>query len=605
MDASGAENPNGDESRTETAPSPSSSPGGCHLVAPAMADSVTATARAEEAFCAASQAYMASGGMRLDAGAFEDDMTALLNHAFDDPSAATRARSPLAPVDSEGLSHFELPTAEAEMALTAVDYPAPAADSGASLGARETDRTVQMLALLDKGHPLPEYAHLPPSPRLIDMTSREHGAQATLQAPAGRIGDARNCGGIPNSDRSGLRHLHCDYLCSTAGVANSDNAGADEGTGESLYNTHGTCSNGTDGIAMSDTGRARCGSDPSRGASTSTDSFGHDSSDGGHGSNVRPVARGGIGSNADGGNIPRNSRGLKDTHASDNGDNRSSSNSAGAATSSKSGAQGNRDGNTRSRSSSSSAGDDNGANATGGGGGDDDGGAFSSGTGQRASRDAAGTERTPDESIPVSGSAGNAAGFENQSAVSLDIGSTGRLSQHPRPDALWADAGTSILPAARDAHPALCDEDAASKKRPRSADPEATARPDDAPAGASASERHFTSIVAQVSLLPAVVPHCTDGRLFACPYENCAKRYAKRSHVVAHMRIHTGECPFTCLWPSCNARFMRSDQLTRHKRQHSGARPFSCFKCGKSFSRSDHLASHMRTHRHREEAGVE
>nr|KAF6382353.1 Kruppel like factor 17 [Pipistrellus kuhlii] len=85
-------------------------------------------------------------------------------------------------------------------------------------------------------------------------------------------------------------------------------------------------------------------------------------------------------------------------------------------------------------------------------------------------------------------------------------------------------------------------------------------------------------------------------RPFRCDYENCGKAYTKRSHLLSHLRKHTGERPYKCEWGGCSWSFSRSDELGRHMRIHTKHRPHKCEHCGRQFMRSDHLRQHLRTH---------
>lgn len=84
----------------------------------------------------------------------------------------------------------------------------------------------------------------------------------------------------------------------------------------------------------------------------------------------------------------------------------------------------------------------------------------------------------------------------------------------------------------------------------------------------------------------------TQGKPYVCVL--CGKNFTKKSHLVTHRRVHTGEKPYACL--DCGKRFTSNSTLVDHQRIHRGEKPFVCSDCGKSFTKNSNLIDHQRTH---------
>lgn len=110
-------------------------------------------------------------------------------------------------------------------------------------------------------------------------------------------------------------------------------------------------------------------------------------------------------------------------------------------------------------------------------------------------------------------------------------------------------------------------------------------------------------------------------RQHICSY--CNKQLSSKTNLKAHIRIHTGECPFVCEQCNrgfkqkialqdhlkthqepqfgckyCSQKFTLSHGLKEHEKVHSGERPFLCdfAGCTKQYSRSTKLNAHKKTH---------
>lgn len=75
-------------------------------------------------------------------------------------------------------------------------------------------------------------------------------------------------------------------------------------------------------------------------------------------------------------------------------------------------------------------------------------------------------------------------------------------------------------------------------------------------------------------------------RRFLCSWEQCGKRFMRKTDVTRHMRIHLNERPYKCEWPGCGKAFMQRSATKIHYRTHTGEKPNLCpFEgCDKAFN---------------------
>nr|XP_046258142.1 zinc finger protein 224-like isoform X1 [Scatophagus argus] len=74
-------------------------------------------------------------------------------------------------------------------------------------------------------------------------------------------------------------------------------------------------------------------------------------------------------------------------------------------------------------------------------------------------------------------------------------------------------------------------------------------------------------------------------KAFKCA--QCDRQFARRDHLVVHLRTHTGEKPHRC--PVCRKSFAQRSNLNVHLRMHTGEKPYFCKSCGKMVAHSYHL----------------
>lgn len=89
---------------------------------------------------------------------------------------------------------------------------------------------------------------------------------------------------------------------------------------------------------------------------------------------------------------------------------------------------------------------------------------------------------------------------------------------------------------------------------------------------------------------PSTLDNLSANRMKKCPI--CAYKTPYSGALARHVRFkHTKEKPFPC--PLCAVRFAVKTNLDIHMRIHTGVKPYHCSHCGSKFRQLSHLHYHL------------
>jgi len=91
----------------------------------------------------------------------------------------------------------------------------------------------------------------------------------------------------------------------------------------------------------------------------------------------------------------------------------------------------------------------------------------------------------------------------------------------------------------------------------------------------------------------------TGERPFKCTYDGCSTAFTREAHLTRHISlVHKKERPYKC--PTCNADFSTKSNMERHHKKHTETKPkpFACTYegCQERFAKKNQLERHSSVH---------